>query len=436
MSIKRLALFGGSPILQQRQQFPFAQTTPEDQVAVLKCFENNSFSAFRAGDYEGGEYVKKFEQSIRATFQSDYAVSFDTWSNGIIASLMSLGIGPGDEVLIAPYTMTSCSTSIMACGAIPVFCDVDINTGCISQESIIKNITPKTKAIFVVHLFGLPADMHSIMEIAEAHNLYVFEDCAQAPLASVNDSLCGTIGDIGGFSFTESKFVMGGEGGISITNDKKINNGLRVIRNHGEVCSTAKDNQHLRRVVDGEDSKEQNYNYAHDVLPDYGLLGFNFRMTELSASLIHSQWKRLEANIQYRRKHVCRILEGIKDIQFISPMIPKYASNPSWYVFPLRFIESQAGVSREKFVEALNAEGFNFTCGYCPPLYRQNLYHTNKHWSIKDVSYKNVDCPNIDTLFDKELFMTMDVREPYSQTYFDKMIQALLKVSSNLDKLK
>ena len=200
--MSKLAIKGGVPVLSSSEKHPFASTTESDIREVLNCFKNNSFSAFRAGDYDGGNYVQKFEQSIKDTFGCDYATSFDTWSNGIIASLMSIGIGPGDEVLIAPYTMTSCSTSIMTCGAIPVFCDVDINTGCISHESIIKNITSKTKAIFVVHLFGLPADMHSIMKIAETHNLYVFEDCAQAPLASVNDSLCGTIGDIGGFSFT------------------------------------------------------------------------------------------------------------------------------------------------------------------------------------------------------------------------------------------
>ena len=434
--MKNLALLGGNPVLKRPQKLPFAQTTAEDKAAVIKCFENNSFSAFRAGDYEGGEYIKKFEKSICDSFNSDYAVSFDTWSNGIVASLMSLGIGPKDEVLIAPYTMTSCATSIMSCGATPVFCDVDLNTGCISPDSIIKNITPQTKAIFVVHLFGLPAAMDDIMKIATSHNLYVFEDCAQAPLASVNNSLCGTMGDIGGFSFTESKFVMGGEGGVAITNNKKINNGLRVVRNHGEVCSTAKNNQHLRRAVDGEDSEEQNYNYADDVLPDYGLLGFNFRMTELSASLIYSQWKRLKDNIEYRRKHVSRILEAIKDIEYISPMIPHYHSNPSWYTLPLRFIEEKAGITREKFVEALNAEGFNFLCGYCPPLYRQDLYHHKKHWSIKDISYDNVHCPNIDTLFDKELFMTMDIRPPYTQGYFDKMTQAFMKVCSNIGELR
>jgi len=432
---QKLAVLGGDPILNASQKLPFAQTTPQDSNEVLKCFDRNSFSGFRAGDYDGGHYIKKLENSIQGTFDSRYAVAFDTWSNGIIASLMALGVGLGDEVLIAPYTMSSCATSIMACGAIPVFCDVDINTGCICPESILKNITGKTKAIFVVHLFGFPANMSRIREISYDENIHIFEDCAQSPLATFDNRLCGTFGDVAGFSFTESKFVMGGEGGVAITNFSKINNGLRVVRNHGEVCSTAKNNQHLRRVVDGEDSSSGQYNYAADVLPRYGLLGFNFRMTELSAALIYSQWNKIEENVKYRRTHAEQFINSIKKIPYIIPMSPSYKSNPSWYTLPLRFMENEAGISRERFVEAINAEGFNFFCGYCPPLYRQSLYHENKHWSIKDVSYENVSCPNIDSLFDKELFMTMDVRTPYEPQYFEKMTSAFLKVHDNLKSL-
>ena len=418
----KLAINGGKPI-RNKKLLPFPNVDKSDLLSVIKCYEDNSFSAFRAGTYEGGARVVEFENTVKDRIGCDYAVAFDTWSNGIVAAMMAIGLEPGDEVIVTPYTMTSCATSILACGAIPIFADVCENTGCIDAEDIKRKITNKTKAIFVVHLFGLPADMDSIKSIADEKNIFIFEDCAQSPLAEYKGRLVGTIGDVGGFSFTESKHVMSGEGGIAITNDVKINNAMRVVRNHGEVCRT-------------EFSEES---YADNVY-NHGLIGYNFRISELTAALADSQWKKLDNIIKEKQELASYLIENLSSFDFVKEMTPSYDHKPAWYQLPLRYMESKTGVPRDKFIAAINAEGLNFAGGYVTPLYYQNIYRSNKHWVLKEfapnVDYYENSCPVVERLWKNELITTLDIRKPYTAEDMKDIVRAFEKVESNLDELR
>jgi len=419
----KLAINGGRPI-RERINHPFPNTDERDIRAVLSCFKRNSFSAFRAGSYEGGTKIKALEEHTRSLFGVEHAVAFDTWSNGIIAGLMAIGVEAGDEVIVPPYTMTSCATSILACGAVPVFADVCLDSGCIDPLDIERKITPRTKAIFVVHLFGIPAHMSPIMSLAKKHGLYVFEDCAQAPLAQYMNRTCGTIGDISGISLTESKHVMSGEGGIALTDNVAINNGLRIIRNHGEACRSAS-------------SQEK---YAVEVIPTSGLIGFNFRMTELCAALAQSQLEKINEVLLTKRKLADSLINEISKLEFIQPLIPSYDHTPSWYSLPFRFSAQIAGIPRERFVAALNAEGMNFSCGYVEPLYYQSIYRSTPHWVIKKyashINYHEVKCPNVEKLWKEELITTLDIRPPFTLNDMNDVIKAFKKVTENIGELR
>ena len=419
----KLAINGGEPVRESKFH-PFPNVGFDDVRAILSCFENQCFSGFRAGFYDGGENVKNFENLVSSSTGSKHAVSFDTWSNGIVACLMSMGIESGDEVLITPYTMTSCATSILACGAIPVFTDVCLDTGCLDPVDVERKITKKTKAIFVVHLFGIPADMDSIMSIARRHNLMVFEDCAQSPMSIYKGRLVGTMGDVAGFSLTESKHIMSGEGGVAITDDDRINNGMRIIRNHGEVKNTTNTTEE---------------NYSHNILSTSGLIGFNFRMTELTAALASSQWRKLGEILETKRSLVNHLHSRLSKFSFIEIMNADYSCEPSWYSLPLRYKSEVLGISREVFVKALNAEGMNFAEGYVEPLYYQSIYTTNPHWVVRDSEYNYENsastCPNVEKLWREELILTLDVRHPYTIKDMNDIVYAFEKIEDNIKEL-
>ncbi len=408
----KLAILGGEPIRRAKvHQFP--NTAIDDLTNVVSCFKNNSFSSFRAGMDDGGEWIRSFEALIRSDTGSNYAVSMDTWSNGLVAALMALGVEAGDEVIVPAYTMSSCATSILACGAVPVFVDVSEDNFCLDPADVYKKRTNKTKAIIVVHLFGIPAPMQELMSpttIGE-NGVKILEDCAQAPLAKYKGKVCGTFGDIGGFSLTESKHVMSGEGGVAFTDDPEIAKSLRIVRNHGEV-------------------REDN---------NKGLIGYNFRMTEPTAALAFSQWKKIKNILKLKREMVSHLADAVKDIPYLKPAKIDYEAECSWYQFPLRFLPEVAGISRERYVNSLNAEGMNFSAGYVKPLYKQSIYRENKHWAIKHfgshVDY-NMECPVIERLWSKELIATLDIRPPYTMKDMEDIVRAFNKVHENLEVLR
>jgi len=418
--MSKLAIFGGPPIRTKKWgNHPVVDA--KDRSAIEIPFKNNCFSGFRAGFMSGGPCVKGLEKKWKKLIGSDYSVAFDTWSNGIIAILLALGIENGDEVILPSYTMTACASSVLSCGAVPVFADIDERTYGLNAESIEKNISSKTKAIMVVHLFGMPADMDGIILLAKKNNIFIIEDCAQSPLASYKNKKCGTIGDVGGYSMTESKHVMAGEGGIAVTNDEKIFNGLIYVRNHGEVTS-----------FDGciQDYVSNMYSKR--------MVGFNFRLTEIAAALGSSQLDKLQTEVLKRQNFASWLNYELKGVPFLYFPSVNYEFEHSYYVYPLRY-KRWKGVSRNSLCKALAAEGITIIPGYCQPINRQSLYTTDKHWVIKEYA-ENINyikcCPVTGRINDEELMISLDVRSPNTLDDMKDIRNAFLKIEENYEDLR
>jgi perosamine synthetase len=211
----------------------------------------------------------KFSKNVESQFTRYFSATSLLVSNGSVAislALKALSIGPGDEVLIPDLTYAATASAVVNAGATPIFCDVDLNSWSISTEEILKKITKKTKAIIVVHLYGLPAEITSIMKVAQNHNLKVIEDCAEAFGATHHNIKVGTIGTVGTFSFFPNKLITSGEGGLVTTNDKEIAERMFLLRGQGM-------------------SSTHRYVFLEP--------GFNFRMSELQSCVLAAQFKKL-----------------------------------------------------------------------------------------------------------------------------------------------
>jgi dTDP-4-amino-4,6-dideoxygalactose transaminase len=185
--------------------------------------------------FYGGTKVQELERNWEAYFGVKHAVTVNSATSGLYAAVGAARVGPGDEVIVSPYTMTASASAAIVYGAIPVFADIDEETFCITPKTIRERLSPYTKAIIVVDLLGHPAEMDEIIEIARERNLVVIEDAAQAPGGTYHDRYTGTLAHIGVFSLNYHKTIHTGEGGVVVTNDSDLAERVALIRNHGEV---------------------------------------------------------------------------------------------------------------------------------------------------------------------------------------------------------
>ena len=220
----------------------------EELIAASKVIKTGVLSDFVGANtdaFYGGKYVKKFERRCEKFFNVKYAVSVNSWTSGLIASVGAIDIEPGDEIILSPWTMSACAMSILHWNAIPVFADIEDKTFNLDPKSVIKNITSKTKAIMSVDIFGHPHNFDEIKKIAKKYNLKIITDTAQAPYTFFKNKFAGTLGDVGGFSLNYHKHIHTGEGGVVVTNNRKIYQKLLLIRNHGESVIQTK-NKNVR----------------------------------------------------------------------------------------------------------------------------------------------------------------------------------------------
>lgn len=398
---------------------PHPIITDEDKKAVMDVLNSGHVSSFIANpgkNFLGGERVKEFEKTVADYFGVKYAVAYNSWTSGLHAAVVACGVEAGDEVIVTPYTFTSTATCTLMNNAIPVFADIDPDTFNIDPESIRKNITDKTKAIIVVHLFGNPADMDEIMKLAKEHDLKVIEDCAQSPGAIYKGKLTGTIGDCGGLSFTESKTVMCGEGGVLYTNDEKIATAARMVRNHGETL---------------EEGKPRTYS------PN--ILGWGYRITEIAASLGTSQFKRLDKLNKTRIELANYLEDQLEKIEGFTRQKIENNSTNVYYLVAFKYDAKKIGIQRKLFAEAMNAEGIPTGAGYIKPLYLNPIYQENKAPAFRltgsNRKYEKGMCPVTEKLHEEELITFQFAREPATKEDMDDVVKAAKKIIDNKKEL-
>lgn len=415
----RLALLGGEPV--RSKPFPAHPVIGEEEKrAVLNVLESGRLSTFIAapGEYFlGGRTIKEFERRFAEYHGVEHAVAFNSATAALHAAIVGTGAEAGEEVIVPPYTFTSTATCALMQNAIPVFADIEDVTFGLDAQAVERAITPLTRAIIVVHLFGHPANIESIMEIARRHNLRVIEDCAQAPGAHSNGALVGTFGDCGVFSFTESKTITTGEGGMLITNDAAIAEAARMVRNHGEMIA--------------EGQKERSYSST--------MLGWNYRMTEIEAALGVVQFGRLDALNAHRIRLAEYLSSKLAGIEGICTPVTTPGARHVYYVYALKYDEARMELPRDVFIKAMNAEGIPFSGGYVRPLYLAPLYRNRRHPAFRYYSgrvvYEKGICPTAERMYEREVMLTGIVRFPATDHDMDDVADAIQKVTEQRESL-
>lgn len=352
---QELAIEGGEAAVSS--EFPVWPSYAQDELDAVQNVLQSGRVNYWTGDLGG-----KFEQQFATYFGVKYGVALSNGSVAIELALEILNIGVGDEVIVTPRTFIATVSSICLKGATPVFADVDLNTQNITAGSIQACITPKTKAILLVHLAGWPCDMQAVMEVATKSNLRLIEDCSQAHGAKYEDSYVGSFGDVATFSFCQDKIMTtGGEGGMLVTNNESIWRKAWAFKDHGKDYEAMKE----RTLTD-----KSKFQWVHNSF------GSNFRMTEMQAAIGLRQLDKLDSWLDVRRKHASKLDSCFAEISALRVTLPSDNITHAYYKY-YTFIRPQmlkAGWDRDKVIQAINAEGVPCFMGSCSEVYKEKAF--------------------------------------------------------------
>jgi dTDP-4-amino-4,6-dideoxygalactose transaminase len=287
-----------------------------------------------------GPKVAAFEKAFAARHQVNHALATTSCTTALHLALVALGIGPGDEVIVPAFTWVATANVVLYCGATPVLADVDPRTNNICPQDLARRITANTKAVIVVHLFGLCADMDAIRAVVPA-GMPIIEDAACATGASYNGVFAGALGTAAAFSFHPRKSITTGEGGMLTSNDTALMQTAEMYRNHG--ASVSEEQRH---------SGPRPY-----LLPDFNLLGFNYRMTDLQGAVGLVQLGKLDKFLAERQQAAEFYREALADLPWLQlPVFPENGQH-AWQAFVLMIDENKAPAPRNRLMEQLQAMG-------------------------------------------------------------------------------
>jgi perosamine synthetase len=433
-----LAINGGKPVRSAKKHFPSASPIGKEEVAAAsRVVRSGALSKF-VGAWDplffGGPEVLALEKEWAKKFGVKHAVTTNSATSSLIIALGAMGIEPGDEVIVSPYSMCISATAPLFWGAIPVFADIEPEYFTLDPKSVEKAITSRTKAIIPVDLLGQSHDADAINALAKKHGLKVIADAAQGPGALYKGKYAGTLSDIGVYSLNFHKHIHTGEGSVVVTNNDKYAKRMQLLRNHAEA------------VV--EDMGETNI---------VNMLGQNYRMTEVTAAIGRSQLKKLDRFVKEYQRHSAYIAGRCMDMPGFRPTRTRPGCTSVHYMQAFSFDELTVGVSREKFVAALRKElpatkgqeeeGTLISGGYVKPIYLMPIFQKqiaigSRGFPFKsefyngNVRYDKGMCPVVEHWYEKEMVTHDNMRHGMTKKDLDDVIEAFHKVYRHRGELR
>jgi perosamine synthetase len=423
-SFEKLAVDGGQQLI--ATPFPPYRSLGEEEISaanrVLRSGVLSAFIGSAGSGFLGGPEVQALEREASERFGIRHVVSVNSWTSGLVAAVGAIGIEPGDEVIVTPWTMVATATAILHWNGIPVFADIDPVSFNLDPTRVEAAITPRTRAILSADIFGQSADIHALRAIADRHGLSLLSDTAQAPGALLAGRSAGTSADIGGFSLNYHKHIHCGEGGLLVTDDARLAERLRLIRNHGEA------------VINSESPVEL-----------INILGYNFRLGEIEAAIAREQLRKLPYLVASRQRAAQRLRDGLVGLPGLRLPAVAPDSTHVYYVFGMVLDLERLGRSRSWIVEALRAEGVSalmagYQCIHLNPLFRHRIaYGTNgfpwKGLTRGDsaVSYGLGLCPVAEDLHQRTFLGLNLCTHSFTDPEIDQVAAAFRKVWAHLD---
>ena len=330
----------------------------DEKRAVLEVLES--------GQLAQGPRVAEFEKRFAEYVGRGHGIAVTNGTAALHIALLAHGIGRGHEVVVPPLTFFASASTVIQCGGKPTFADVDRDLYNMDPTRLKTAVTKKTRAVMPVYLYGQTAEMDPINEIAEAHDLLVLEDACQAHGAEYHGRKAGDLGDTACFSFYPTKNMTTGEGGMILTDDPKIAEACRLLRDHGQRAKY-----------------------------DHILIGFNCRMTEVAAAIGLAQLRKLDGFVRKRRENAARLTKGIAQIDGLTPPVEGNWMLHSYYQYVLR-VEDEFPLTRDAIVQRLTSEGIGCRPSYPTVLYRQKAFRkrpTNRCKVAEDVVPRLFEIP-------------------------------------------
>lgn len=355
----------------------------------------------KSGWLTQGSKVAKFERQFADFHRAQFAVSTTSCTTALHLGLLALGIGPGDEVLVPAFSWIASANVVLYCGAKPVFVDVDPRTYNLDPQDLKRARTTKTKAIIAVHLFGRCADMDALKDLLPG--VKILEDAACAIGASYKGQFAGTLGDLAAFSLHPRKIITTGEGGVITTNDSALSQQLCKLRNHGAEIS----------------EEERHRGPKPYLLPDFNLLGFNYRMTDLQGAVGVTQMDRLPSLLKERRQWAKYYHEKLKHLNWLGVPDSPVDGEHSWQSYVCRVDEKKSRFSRNEIMEMMCAKGIGVRPG-THSIPHQNYY--SKNLSIDASKFPgSKEC--------QERTIAIPLHNCMSAEDYDYVVQALLELN-------
>ena len=333
-----------------------------------------------------GPKVAEFEEMVRAKVGTKYAFAMSSCTTALHLSLVVLGVGPGDEVLVPDFTFPATANVVVQQGATPVLVDIDLDTFAIDVEDAARKVTPRTKAIMPMHPFGLSADMDAVLVLAKKHGLKVVEDAATAIGTTYKGRFCGSIGDLGCFSFHPRKVITTGEGGMVMTNGSKLAERIGLLRSHGGV-----------RVGN-------RYQYR--------AAGYNYRLSDVLGAIGVAQMRKLDALIAHKRDLAAQLTEKLAVIDGV-----KAPQEPAWdgHIYQSYVVLLDEDINRDRVIAAMREQGIETTLGTYA-LHVQPFF-------MKEYGYSEGDLPNSYRAYRQAL--TLPLYPPMGVAKLERIAKAL-----------